>query len=110
MPKLSAFIQPVREPLKGFTIWFGILSLLLTLHSDIFEQDAHPAIAMMAEPLARLFSPRPSPIDLSSLLNPRPSDPADNLPSYTPLVEPSLTASPPAPPHPIYVFALDASK
>ena len=93
-----ALIKSRSEPIIGLTIWLAVLSVLLTIHSDIFEQEQHPMWAILTKPISRLIAPAPSPVNLSALLTPKPAEDTK-----------TQSDSQIAPPNPLYVFALDVS-
>ncbi len=60
----------LKEPLKALTVWIAILSLLATIHADVFEQEEDPLSALIMKPLERIRSSATAPVPLSSLLTP----------------------------------------
>src|SRR4051794_21915539 len=66
--------KKLRDAFVPFTIWLAILSLLATVHADVFEQERVPIGALFTAPIQRLNRWQ-SPESLSLLL------PSSNLPS-----------------------------
>src|SRR5437588_13065324 len=58
-----------RKSLVALSIWLAILSLLATIHADVFEQEDHPLRAIIASPFERIFLPNLHPVKLSTLLS-----------------------------------------
>jgi len=91
---MRRFPQFVREPVVLLSITLATLSILLSIHADVFEQYPRPLTAALWEPWSCLFSSSPDPINLSSLLN----------------TESGAQALAASNNNPLYIFVLDVSK
>lgn len=81
--------RPIPELLMGLSLWLAILAILVTIHSDVFEQAENRPWALIELPWLRLWHPEPPTIPLSSLMPEGSSD--------------QVTTSP------LYIFAIDVS-
>jgi hypothetical protein len=88
----------VKDPLNAFSISIAIFSLLLSIHTDIFEQQETALTDIFTQPFRSFFNPEPS-VNLSDLLIPAPKQ----NPSGQEVPKDKNSG-------PLYVFALDRSK
>lgn len=66
-PFLKDFFDRAEHPIIGLSLWLGILSILLTIHAEILDQEKAVS-SIVTKPWYYLWNQTPPPMNLSSLL------------------------------------------
>jgi len=84
-PFLKEFFDRAEHPIVGLSLGLGILSVLLTIHAEILDQEKDaPYLNIVSKPWYYLQNQTPPPVNLSSLLPlPSPTLPSSSSQSST---------------------------